>query len=1417
MTHLDHPTTRPDLQLAGATGDAQPRGATFPRYSVLLLLLALLGPWANEAMALTTPTIAAGGNHSCALRSDGKVNCWGINTWGQLGNGTTVSTSTPVAVSGLSQVSAIATGAYHTCALGTDGTVQCWGINFEGQLGNGTLSDASTPVSVSGLTGVSAITAGENHTCALKTDGTVWCWGQNSSGNLGNGAATTVAPFGITTPVNVTGLTDVLAIAAGGSHSCAVKADSTVQCWGYNSDGQLGSGRPDLSPHPTAAAVTGLTGVTQIAMGLRHGCALRIDGTVRCWGSNNAGQLGNGNTAVFQSTTPLDVIGLTGASAISAGVAHSCALGAAGTVRCWGQNSEGELGNGTTDGSATPVAVNALAGVSTLAAGFYHNCAIRTAGSVQCWGFNGSGQLGNGTSTNAATPVNVLGVGGAGFLNVTPQAQTIIFNPLPPRAVTSTPFTLSATASSGLAVSYSESTPGVCSVNGSNVTLLTQGICTIEANQPGNADYGSAPAVLQSFAVSSGLAAGLTHSCVVKGNGTVRCWGGNSFGQLGNGTTTGSTTPVAVAGVSAAAAITAGGNHTCVLKTDGTVQCWGENFYGQLGNGTNTDSTIPVPVTGLAGVVAIAAGSAHTCALKGDGTVHCWGANHTGQLGTGNTNQSSTPIAVSGLSGVSSIAAGPGAHTCAVTVDGTARCWGNNFTGQLGNGTTLNSSLPVSVSGLSNVNGIASGGSHTCALRTDATARCWGWNVFGQLGNGTTTFQEPLPSSVVALSGIGAVVTGDRHSCALMNSGTIQCWGIGALGNAGIDNSATPVNVTGSTSIQSIVAGSFHGCALKTDGTLICWGNNSGGQLGNGTLTNALAPVTVLGTVGGGVFNTAQLEQTISFGPLSPRAFSSAPFAVSASGSSGLPVSFSSSTPSVCSVSGSTVTVITQGTCTIAANQAGNATHEAAPQVTQSFEVFSALAAGLEHSCALRTDGSVQCWGRNASGQLGNGSTSPTTTPGGVLGLAGVSAIAAGNFHNCALRSDGTVHCWGANSLGQLGNGTTSDANVPVTVTGLTGVIALAAGEGHTCALKSDSTVRCWGANSLGQVGNGTTTLAAPFGIVNPVSVTGLSGVSAISAGGGHTCALKSDGTVQCWGQNAQGQLGNGTNSSATTPVSVTSLTGARAIAAGYNHTCAIGNDGVLHCWGDNALGQFGDGTTVSSNVPGSSAGITGISALVAGDNHTCALLTDGTVQCWGQNILGQLGNGTFINASTPVPVSGLSGVRTLAAGVSHSCALRTEGTLRCWGYNFGGQLGNGTTTSLPPFGNSAPTVVLGPGGVGVFNITPLPQTINFEAPSDQTVGAALILAASSSAGLPVSYNSLSPSVCTVNGNSVNLLAAGKCTITASQAGTGVYGAAPNVTQSFQVLALPQQVPVMPPWALALAAGVVGLSATRRR
>ncbi|MEZ4713867.1 MAG: hypothetical protein R3A44_42175 [Caldilineaceae bacterium] len=690
---------------------------------------------------------------------------------------------------------------------------------------------------------------------------------------------------------------------------------------------------------------------------------------------------------------------------IDGSFSHTCGVTEAGGMMCWGRNYSGELGDGTTTYSSIPVAVSIVSGtVDRVATGEGFTCVLLTTGPLQCWGANEFGQLGNGTTDPYLTPTAVSG--------------------------------------------------------------LSSGV--------------------------QGVAAGDAFVCALTSAGDVFCWGKNAEGQLGDGTTTDRTTPVMVSNLpNPVMALAVGTAHACALTNQDAVYCWGRNAERQLGNNATTNRSMPVLASGLpSGAAELAAGFGHTCVRTAAGTVACWGNNGSGELGNGGTTDSGVPVTVLGLSNALEIRAGQ-FFTCVRTATDGAQCWGGNWDGQLGNGDRDDRTSPTTVSGLgSGVIALGTGTDHGCAARAGGGMTCWGGNWDGQLGNGVTL----LHKTAVAVTGITATVAqvaaGAWHNCLMTSRGGVQCWGsnwLGQVGDGSRDDRGTATNVMGMPSGATILAaGDRHTCAVQNG--LLCWGGNEEGQVGIGSATELQAkPIAVL-------------------------------------------------------------------------NQPTNVT---------------GLVLGERHSCAL-AGGGVFCWGANDAGQLGVGQQTPRNlTPTAVPGLgSGVAAIAAGELFTCALLAVGDVQCWGVNEAGQLGDGSYTQQFTPVAVNGLpTGVTALAAGVEHACVLTGDGRVYCWGANWAGQLGDGTEDDRSA-----PTAVVGLSrSALAISAGQYHTCARLDGGGLQCWGYNATGQLGDDTLANRRTPTTVVGLTGnVQQVAAGGEHTCALVVLSGLFCWGLDTSGQIG-------------------------------------------------------------------------------------------------------------------------------------------------------------------------------------------------------------------------------------------------
>ncbi|CAK0780287.1 exported hypothetical protein [Gammaproteobacteria bacterium] len=696
------------------------------------------------------------------------------------------------------------------------------------------------------------------------------------------------------------------------------------------------------------------------------------------------------------------------------------------------------------------------------------------------------------------------------------------------------------------------------------------------------------------------VAAGYSHTVALRNDGTVVAYGDDSSGQLGLGRVLQSSFPLQTNGVLDVSQVSAGYYHTVALKTDGTVWSWGYNAGGQLGDGSTTNSAVPVSVKNLIDVVAISAGgyetyredtqivlgSSHTVALKTDSTVWAWGDNDSGQLGDGTTTNSLIPVLVKNLTKVAALSAG-GYHTVALKTDGTVWAWGRNGSGQLGDGTANGSSIPILVKNLTKVAAISAGGYHTVALKTDGTVWAWGSNGYGQLGDGTTTNWN-TPVQVTNLTNVTAISAGGDYTVALKTDGTVWAWGSGQLGDGTANGSSIPILVKNLTKVAAISAGGYHTVALKTDGTVWAWGANWYGQLGDdngGPYVGSLIPVSV-----------------------------------------------------------------------------------------KNLTNVSMISAGGAHSVALKTDGTVWTWGDNGHGQLGVGTSIAFSIPISMKNFSNVAAIAAGGWYTVALKTDGTVWAWGNNGNGRFCDGTRTGSSVPILLNQFNNVTAIAASQdpivGYIVALRTDGTVLTINTCDV------NTAVSSSLA----VQVKNLTNVSAIAAGWAHTLALKTDGTVWAWGDNWYGQLGDGTTTNSSFPVPVKNLANVAAISAGFSHSVALKTDGTVWAWGANWFGHLGDGTTTDSAIPIQVKDLANVSVISASGVHTLALKTDGTVWAWGRNEIGQLGDGTTTNSSLPVPVKNLANVAAISASW-HSVALKTDGTVWAWGMNREGQLGDGTFT----------------------------------------------------------------------------------------------------------------------------------------
>ncbi|HOM01900.1 MAG TPA: hypothetical protein PLH43_03625 [Acetivibrio sp.] len=1130
------------------------------------------------------------------------------------------------------------------------------------------LSEASNVVNVTtkSLKPV-PLAGGSEHSLHVQSDGTVWGWGSNSYGQLGNGTNTRY-----TAAVHIEGIQDVVAVASGGNTSFALKNDGTVWAWGYNSYGQLGDGSNSNKNVPTR--VKDLYGVVALASGKHHVMALREDGTVWTWGYNGYGQLGN--ETKNNSNKPVTVNNLSNVIAIAAGENHSIALKDDGTVWAWGNNNNGQLGNGTTKDHDKPVQVLELSDVIAIAAGGNHNIALKKDGTVWTWGRNSDGQLGDGTNHQKNTPVQVK--------------------------------------------------------NLDAVTLI---------------------------------AAGANHSIALDKEGEVWVWGDNWYGQLGNGTNSyDSNIPVLIVKLSNVCDIAAGESHSLVLKKDGTVWAWGNNYSGRLGDGTTTHRYEPVlskdedPPTTPANLAAV---------IDNNSIVLSWTASRDGDIVTGydiyrdgvkiqtvpdvtytdtgldldkihvykviacdrsgNTSEAATAVVndteapsipvnlIVTSQTVTTVSLEWQASTDNVWVEGYEIYRDGEKVGNTkdtkytdlnvphdsthtytvkaydfsGNYSKDSNTVSVTTEKFRFVS-IEAGGNNSIALRNDGTVWVWGYDY------------RTVAEQVGQLRDVISVAAGERHYLALKSDGTVWAWGNnnnGQLGDGTSSSKTNPVQVKDLYDVKSIAAGGLHSLALKKDGTVWSWGYNSDGQLGNGTTKNSEIPVQVQG-----------LSDVIYI-----EAGSNYSLAIKSDG-----------------------TVWAWGDNWSGQLGDGSKEDKIFPVQIEGLSDVRFVAAGSNYSFAIKNDGTVWAWGSNSYGQLGDGTNISKTEPIMVQGLKDISSIDAGGAHSIAITSVGTVLAWGLNDNGQLGDGTTTNRNTPVLIMDTRDTTVVSAGSRHSLALEEDGDILAWGYNGYGQLGNGTRTdTNKPVLAKDVIPPTKPTNVSA---------TINSNGSVVLsWGASSDGhrvteykiyrngqEIGTATWTtykdtvteldkiyvyeviavdapgnlseaestvlndteppSAPLNLRVTSQTITSVSLEWDASTYNLWVEGYEVYRNGEKIGDTKDLSYTDLTVPHNTTHTyivraydkssnlseegnelkvkTGIlkSVPLAAESNSLHIQKDGTVWAWGSNSEGLLGDGSTKTSTIPKQVKGIYDVVAVATGNNYNLALKNDGTV--WGWS---------------------------------------------------------------------------------------------------------------------------------------------------
>ena len=1213
-----------------------------------------LGSSGQLAITQSYNAINAGG---MLILADGELWTWGLNTSTQLGDNTNVSKSSPVMLANIFNYSSmyswtsVASGADAKYAILNDYTLWGWGNNTSGQLGNNTSISRSFPTQlVSGS--YTQISAGNSNLYAIDTLGRLFSAGSNQNYQLGISSGNTVTR---SSPTQVASGSSFALVAAGNNFAIAKLNDGTLWGWGDNTYGQLGVNGSLISWVQVASS--------------SHAVAIRSDGTVWSWGSNTVGQLGLTDTV--NRSSPVQIVSLSGSiTQVFVGLSQSYAIASDGSLYAWGNNANAQLATNDTLNRSNPTQIPGS--WSFISARYQHALAIRSDGTLYAWGSNTYGELGQdyyGTSRSpTSSPVQV---GTSSYVNVT----TGIFSSL---GITTDNklfgWGQNTVGQLGLSGLYSWNIVGGGSVG------IGSGKLFIWGNQVTSNGFAFEVGVNRSSPVQLGssswtlVSGNNSHTVAVRSDNTIWGWGLNTNGQLGTNDTLNRSSPTQISSTSDWSQVRVGDSFTIALKSDNTLWAWGLNTSGQLGTGDFLTYSSPVQI-GTSSWLQISSGGKHNLGITINNKLYAWGLNNVGQ-----TANNGSVVSWTFVTAAKGIPTNTTIGSYAIRSDGKLFSWGANNLGQLGINTVANRSSPVQVGNNSWITLTAGESNNILAIRSDNTLWSWGYNVGGSLGLGDT-LNRSSPTQV-GNSSWSVVKAGASFAAAITIDGQLYMWGVNAYGVLG-DSTPTAVGSQRSSPVQvgvgnswtNIAMGSLHTIAIHKDGTLYSWGINNAGQLGsNTTSTGRSSPVQV------NTSSWSQVEATgsVSYGITSGKLYG---WGLNTGGWMGVNDTLNRSSPTQI-FSGSSFTQVSIG--------------------------YKGAEIGI---FGITTGGTLFAWGQNTTGLLGINSSTSRSSPIQIGALTNWSKT-GGAF---AINSSGNLYGWGNNADGTIGTTDTVNRSSPVQIgttvqtlisapliIGNSSWSQIGAGDSHSVAIGSTGLLYAWGLNSSGQLATTSDTVNRS----SPVQI-GASTWTSVASGGSHSAAIRSDGSVFTWGAGASGQLGNTSSVNRSSPVQI-SLNSWSSIGSNNASSYMFGTliTGQLYAWGNNAQGQLGDGTTVTRSspvligtaLPGyiitpQSVGTDSWNQLTSGFAFALGIKSDETLWAWGQNANGQLGLNDTLNRSSPTQITSVTGASWTSVG-AHAytgLALRDTGAIYAWGNNAQGQLGDNTTVT-----RSVPVQIVG-------------------------------------------------------------------------------------------------------------------------
>ena len=1283
------------------------------------------------------------GGHSSALTSTGRLFLWGYNSYGQIGDGTIVNKTSPTEITSFfnltsgETITQISIGDTFSSALTSSGRLFIWGDNTYGQLGDGTTAAKSTPIEITNrfnLTNdetIIQVFLKRSHSSALSSSGRLFMWGYNTSGQLGNGTTASLS-----TPTEIIfkkskefvsvsyylneNIIEYLPIRDGylfmgwykdlsfanlfdlstmPEYSSILYGQWTIINYDINyylNEGNNHTGNPNsytildditlLNPSKTGYNFLGwydneeFSGnqVTKITLGSTETVNLYAKWEIIEY--NIIYELGGGinsteNPLTYQVTSNIILsepskedytfMGWYDNESFTGEAITSIQAGTTDDIILYAKWMRFTITYSLMEDDYDPLNhISLYLGESIIqvSLGGYHSSALTSAGRLFMWGRNDSDQLGDGTNIEKVIPTEIT----------------------------------------------------------SFFTLATEEI------------------IIQ-------VSLGNYHSAALTSNGRLFMWGGNFMSQLGDGTTIKKSNPIEITNrfnlTSEESIIQAslGGNHSSALTSTGRLFTWGGNDYGQLGDGTILNKYTPTDITSRFGlnidetIIQITSGDFHSAALTSTGRVFMWGRNSYGQLGDETIVDRYIPTEITSLFGLNidetiiHISLGC-LHSSALTSAGRLFVWGYNGNNQLGDGTFINKLIPTEITNSFSLSTdehivlISLGGIHSTALTSIGRVFMWGYNEMSAPTEITSLF------SLISSETIIHVFLGYSYSAALTSTGRVFMWGnnyYGQLGDGTKTNKTTPITIfkypTEINSVTHNFNDSINSYIPYRDGyTFVGWYKDL-------TLTNLFDQTAMpkYDIVLYGKWNIINydinyyldggynhVDNPISYTILDEISL----IDPIKTGYSFLGWYDNSD------FTGSKITTLTFGNVILYAKWEINSYTVTYVIVGDDYdplnhiqlypeEIITHVSLGYNHSSAITSIGRVFMWGYNYTGQLGDGTTTNKENPTEITSLFGLSSnetiiqISLGENHSSAITSTGRIFMWGRNNYGQLGDGTTLSKTTPIEITNqfsLTNnetIIQVSLGENHSSAITSTGRIFMWGNNYKGQLGTGMTNSSS-----DPIEITANLGLGSnekviqISLKGENSSALTSTGRLFMWGNNTFGQLGDGTTTQKLIPTEITNHFGLTydekiiQISLSVYSSSALTCTGRVFMWGLNSSGELGDGTTIDRTTPieiTSHFSLTSNESIIQvslGRSYSSALTSTGSLFVWGSNYVGQLGDGTTLSNYNPTNITNHFNLTTgetivlVSLGNIHSSALTSLGRLFMWGHNYYYQLGDGTT-----------------------------------------------------------------------------------------------------------------------------------------